>query len=637
MIGLRSCLVILIILLSSPALYAQGLVHQWSQRFGDASEQQARRVSADAYGNVIVTGSFRGTVDFGGGPLTCAGGTDIHVAKFNPSGNHLWSHRFGDATYDQNGRDVAVDASGNVIVAGAMAGTVDFGGGALSGAGWGIFVVKFDPSGNHVWSRLFGDDAEPWGVAVDGSGNVIVAGWFTSTVDFGGGPLTSAGEHDIFVVKFDLSGNHLWSRRFGDTDQQICWGVATDPSGNVIVTGWFDSTVDFGGGPLTSAGGHDIYLAKFDSDGSHVWSQRFGDPSELQSGWSVAADVAGNVIFSSRFQGTVDFGGGLLTSAGGYDVYVAKFDPTGSHLWSQSFGDADDQMGWGLAVDAPGNVIISGTVDGTVDFGGGPITGGDTGSFAAKFDQSGNHLWSQAFGRDGARGHTVAVDAIGSVILAGGFLGTVDFGGGPLTSAGDYDIYLAKFVAPAVPTALQGFHSYWTENHIEVAWRLIDMDGELTFDVLRREGSSEPYNAMRDAEIHRRGSEFLFEDHTTDPGVTYQYWVVIYEDGDEITSFETAVTTPSATFSLAQNHPNPFNPATRIEFSLERAARVTLAIYEPSGRLVATLLDKDMNSGTYAEEWDGRDESGKRLASGIYFYRLTAGKHTLTRKAVLLK
>jgi hypothetical protein len=191
--------------------------------------------------------------------------------------------------------------------------------------------------------------------------------------------------------------------------------------------------------------------------------------------------------------------------------------------------------------------------------------------------------------------------------------------------------------ATPTPVALQSFESYWAQGHITVVWRLIDIVGELTFDVLRREGSSEPYRTLRDAEIQRRANEFVFEDHTTDPGVTYQYWVVIYEDGDAITSFETSVTTPAATFTLDQNRPNPFNPATRIEFSLERPGRVALAVYEPSGRLVATLLDKDMNAGSYAAEWDGRDASGQRLASGVYFYRLTAGKHTLSRKAVLLK
>jgi len=188
-----------------------------------------------------------------------------------------------------------------------------------------------------------------------------------------------------------------------------------------------------------------------------------------------------------------------------------------------------------------------------------------------------------------------------------------------------------------VPVALLSVESYWAQGHVITIWRLIDIAGELTFDVFRREESSERYHLMPDADIQRRGNEFSFEDHTTDPGMTYQYRVVIYEDGNAITSFETVVTTPTAAFSLGQNTPNPFNPTTRIEFSLERASQVTLAVYDPSGRLVTTLLDENMDPGTHTAEWDGRDDSGGRLASGVYFYRLTAGKHTLSRKAIVLK
>lgn len=132
----------------------------------------------------------------------------------------------------------------------------------------------------HQWSQHFGDADEQSAnsVAVDGSGNVFVTGYFSGTADFGGGPLTSAGG-DIFVAAFGASGSHLWSRRFGDADFQEGQEVATDGSGNVVVTGYFSGTADFGGGPLTSTGSEDIFVAKFDVDGGHVWSRRFGTPT----------------------------------------------------------------------------------------------------------------------------------------------------------------------------------------------------------------------------------------------------------------------------------------------------------------------------------------------------------------------
>jgi hypothetical protein len=119
--------------------------------------------------------------------------------------------------------------------------------------------------GTHLWSRRFGGTSfdQGLGVAVDGSGNVLVTGVFEGTVDFGGGPLTSAGIIDIFVAKYSgTDGSHVWSRRFGSTIFDEGLGVAVDGSGNVLVTGVFEGTVDFGGGPLTSAGGNDIFLLR---------------------------------------------------------------------------------------------------------------------------------------------------------------------------------------------------------------------------------------------------------------------------------------------------------------------------------------------------------------------------------------
>jgi hypothetical protein len=440
--------------------WGQNHQHIWSQRFGDASWQWSKSVAVDASGNVILTGWIQGTVDFGGGPLTSAGFKDIFVAKFDPNGNHVWSQRFGDASR-QEGESVAVDSSGNVVVTGVFYGTVDFGGGPLTSAGYlDIFVAKFDPNGNHVWSQRFGDandenhDQYGKSVAVDGSGNVILTGHFWGTVDFGGGPLTSAGDEDIFVAKFDGGGSHIWSQRFGDERyNQRGKSVAADGSGNVVVTGKFDGTVDFGGGPLTSAGYREIFVVKFDPSGNHLWSQRYGDASDDQYGESVAVDGSENVIVTGEFKGTADFGGGPLTSAGSRDIFIARFDGGGNHIWSKCYGDENDQHGISLAVYSSGNFILTGRFIGTVDFGGGPLTsaGDSYGSdiFVAKFDPSSNHLWSQRFGdANNDDAECVAVDGSGNVIVTGLFSGTVDFGGGPLTCPGGYDdmdIFVAKF------------------------------------------------------------------------------------------------------------------------------------------------------------------------------------------------
>lgn len=424
------------------------LEHAWSARFGDAVDQMSSAVAFDASGNTIVTGALEGTVDFGGGALTDAGQGDVFIAKFGSDGTHVWSYRFGDAS-EQWPSDVAVDASGNVLVTGRFWGSVDFGGGTLASAGASdIFLVKFGSDGAHDWSGRFGDTSiqEGYGVAADASGNVIVSGRFYGAVDFGDGPLTSAGQTDIFVAKFDPDGNLIWGKRFGDTGEEYAVAVAVDASGNVFISGYLYDSVDFGGGTLTSAGGNDIFLVKLDSDGNHVWSDSFGD-SDDQNVHGVAADASGNVAITGDFEGAVDFGGGTLTSAGAPDVFLASFGSDGSHSWSKRFGDSAYQYGFDVTFDPFGNTVATGQFGGTVDFGGEDLTSsGSYDIFIARFNRNGGHLWSDSFGDDREQYAVgIAADASGNVVITGGIDGTVDFGGGERTSAGALDIFVAKF------------------------------------------------------------------------------------------------------------------------------------------------------------------------------------------------
>src|SRR5262245_37224475 len=221
-------------------------------------------------------------------------------------------------------------------------------------------LSKLNSSGVLQWTAQIIEGAvslEATSVATDTNENVIVTGYLQGTVNFGGGNLTSAGGPDIFVAKFNSGGVHQWSQRFGDVSSQHAFSVATDASGNVIVAGYFQGTVNFGGGNLTSAGFEDIFVVKFNAGGVHQWSQRFGDSSR-QNAYSVATDASGNVIVTGGFVGMVNFGGGTLTSAGSEDVFVAKFNGVGVHRWSQHFGDANSQIANSVATHASGNVVV---------------------------------------------------------------------------------------------------------------------------------------------------------------------------------------------------------------------------------------------------------------------------------------
>ena len=425
----------------------------WARRFGDRATQVGSSVTTDRAGNVLLTGGFAGEMSFGETTLRAHGRRDLFLAKFDAEGRPVWSLSFGVERGSGycGARSVATDREGNIVLAGDFQGTVSFGGSPLeSGDGYDVFVAKFDAQGRHVWSRRFGgaDRDLASGLSLDHVGNVFLTGEFRNKVDFGGGPLISAGDVDIFVVKLDQNGEHLYSKGFGGPREDFGTGIAADFAGNVVVTGEYTDSVAFGDQRLRTAMGYDIFVVKLDQHGETVWSKSFGplDSSGIHGGRSIALDRSGNVLLTGDFRDRVEFGGDMLVSAGAYDVFVAKLDPEGRHLWSKRFGDTEWDTAESIATDGVGNVIIGGGYQGTVDFGGGPLpSAGRLDGFVLALDPWGNYRGARAFGDKASQSAmSVTVDYVGHVFVAGTFEGSLDFGRGPLASAGAEDVFFAK-------------------------------------------------------------------------------------------------------------------------------------------------------------------------------------------------
>lgn len=422
-----------------------------------------RGVATDASGNVVFTGPLYGTVDFGGGPLasTSAAG-DLYVAKVDSAGKHVWSASYGGGTL-QYGNAVVTDSADSLIVAGGYAGDLKLGSvvvynGGGSGPLGDVFIAKFDKVGHPVWAvpgTAGGKYNFATAMAVDGSDNVVVTGQFLVATAFPGAPaVTSVGGTDIFLAKLGPGGGVAWVKVFGDAAAQGGTGVAVDKQGNVVMAATSASGLNFGGGVLGNDGGSEVYLAKFDPMGNHVWSAHFGGPT-TQSRSSVAVDAMGNVFVAGMFSGTIDPGGGPLTAAGAGDFFVAKFDASGAFQWSKQFGDAADQKAILITADTSGGIVLHGHFLGAVDFGGGPLTnaGGETTGgnvFVAKLDTNGNHVWSRGFGDAfPAYAYSIAAASDGSVSVGGQFSGEIDFSGvNPLTNLGNQSGYLARLLLP---------------------------------------------------------------------------------------------------------------------------------------------------------------------------------------------
>ena len=321
---------------------------------------------------------------------------------------------------------------------------------------------------NALWNRSFSDhtyssgETRTYGVAADSQGNIIVAGIFNRLVDFGGGDLDSHDTNgdrwlngDIFVAKYDPDGQHLWSHAFGYSQRQMATSVAVGPDDSVVVVGNARGDVDFGEGTNTNGGGLDIFIAKFDSDGYHMWSGLYGD-SEHQLVADVAVDRWGSIFLTGHFFGSLSFGGVAVVSNGGSicsgfvvdpglgckygDVFIAKLASNGVQSWLNSYGDGHDQHGTSVAVDDFGNIVFTGGFAGNINFGGSTFSPSDPWNirdddvFIASLTSLGSHRWSQSFGTPNHSrrqvGTAVAFDINRNVILFGETDGSIGFGGG---------------------------------------------------------------------------------------------------------------------------------------------------------------------------------------------------------------
>ena len=415
-----------ILLVPAAPAAAQSVI--WARQFGSAGSDPSAGVAVDAKGNSYVVGWTSGALP----GQTSSGGTDAWVRKFNAAGTALWTQQFGTGGFAA-AIGVAVDGS-NVYVAGVTDNTLP---GQTNGGGFldDAFVRKYDSAGTVIWTRQFGtagNDAA-LDVAVDGSGNVYVAGdtetTFPGQVSWGG--------YDAFLQAFDSAGTALWTSQFGSAGFDTAQGVAVDTNGNATVVG--RTTDAFPG--QTFAGGQDGFVSTFDSAGAVVWTSEFGTAG-LDIAYGVALDASGNAYVAGFTEGALP---GQI-SAGGRDGFVRAYDAAGNVVWTKQFGTGTDDLAAGVTVDAQGNSYVAGSTDGTLP---GQSSPGGADAFVRAYDSAGTELWTRQFGgRDLDAALGVAVDKSANAYVAGFTDGAL----GGQTSAGGRDAFLAKigFRPPAV-------------------------------------------------------------------------------------------------------------------------------------------------------------------------------------------
>ena len=348
-------------------------------------------IFVDADQNIYLSGFYTSTVDFDPGVgvfnITSAHDADVFICKLDSQGNFVLALSLGGVGSDGWPNPVCVDGQGNIYATGTFSGINDFDPGpgtynlTTGNTNYRIFVVKINALGELLYAYGIGENGSGKGASihVDSDENVYVTGTFEGTVDFDPGPavtnLTSSGYADIFMLKLDASGNHVYSKALIGSGSN--GGISTiDAAGNLYLTGSFQASLDFdpsvGTHFLTSVGSSDAFACKFDSGGNLIWANSFGGLNAVE-GTDVAIDSEGNVYIVGNYLWLADFDPDdsityNINSNGSRDAYVSKLSPSGDFVYALGLGGLNSETGRGIALGPNGEVHVTGSFQTTADF-----------------------------------------------------------------------------------------------------------------------------------------------------------------------------------------------------------------------------------------------------------------------------
>lgn len=319
----------------------------WAKSIGGTGDDYAEGIINYSYGTIILTGIFQGTADFDTDTttynLTSNGGSDIFIASFDSDSNLKWAKNVGGAGSD-NATSISRDIAGDFFITGYFYGNADFDPGAsvstlASHGSQDVFIAKYTNNGNYLWAMDLGGSSSDIGnsISTDVSGDVLITGSFTGTANFNpsitNSSLVSNGNQDIFIAKYDGSGNYQWAFNIGNSGLDRGTAIATDMYENIYLTGSFKGTANFDQKVsvtnLVSIGSSDSFLAKYDASGNLKWINQLGG-ANADEGFAINININGKVYTTGSFSGIANFYSNLspsanLTSSGNTDIYIASY------------------------------------------------------------------------------------------------------------------------------------------------------------------------------------------------------------------------------------------------------------------------------------------------------------------------
>jgi hypothetical protein len=365
---------------------------------------------------------------------------------------------------------VAADGAGNVVVAGHFRGGITFE--ETNYQESGMLLAKIAPSGDVIWHRvlpgLILPDAALAGLAIHRpTGDIILFGSFTSTVDLGGpNPLQlPAGDvRDAYVARLGPEGTWKWQRHIkaSDDEEHVLGGVAVDGAGEVYVTGAFTTSMDLGDGAISSAS-QEVFVARLSSEsGLVVWKKKVGGVNGSHLANAIAVDAFDHLVIGGEFSGQSNFGSVPLMASGVRDGFVVAYSAnSGNFRWQKQIGGTGDDSVRSLAIDANPQVYVglsfSAVAGETMMFAGSPVVG--TGGSATEIvigalgAQNANVVWARRYGSSGMDApQAVTILADSSVGVVGHYGGDIIIGTTTLPHAGGPDGLLVRMSSSGSPT-----------------------------------------------------------------------------------------------------------------------------------------------------------------------------------------
>jgi hypothetical protein len=501
---MKNILLLLFIVIKSSSL-AQAPNWLNSKRFGNQGNDITNANTTDSNGNYFIVGSYdSASVSFDNYTLNNSGNNDIFIVKYDQTGTVLWAK-----TAIGNGSDVinaiSTDQDNNIIITGFFeSSTIMFGNTTLTNTGGkDIFAVKYDSSGNLLWAKSFGGDSneEANSICSDSFGNIYITGYYKSfIISTTISTITNNGGKDIFLSKYDSSGNLIWLKTYGGIYDD--WGISLIKdkiSNGIFLCGNFNSDViDFQSNTIlnTNSAGNteDIFAIKFDYNGTILWVKKEGGTLN-DIVYNATVDNNGCLILVGYFyNSTLNFGTVPLQNAGGNKMFVGKFDSNGNVLWAKTVGwIGGNNYATNVSTDSTGSILIGGYYEynpfiyATWAF----SNYGGTDIFLMKFNSTGDIQWAKNIAGSGNETITsISCTSLNKFIVLGNFdSATLGFGTNSLINSGQNDIWVSNIptnylniptfeteLFSVYPNPTKDFLHIYTEN--ELSGKITDLTGK---------------------------------------------------------------------------------------------------------------------------------------------------------------